>query len=267
MRNEPPLAMEHRWQDSLTDDLVAAGTLPPYAIVSHTDTEEAIFKDLVNCDEKAELGYGKIRLCGQQAKSCSASICDPCAEFFRVTIGVVQEAVETSFYRRYGHWLKFIPVPGQVPEPHSADGMELVNTPWTKHANKFAILNSGLCPTYKGMNHDLSPQTDLDDRPWGFGRDKICILEDLPHARSLGLFPQDCYVCHIINPENTTEDREGLQYQIKWHSPYLLSDLSKRWPVKGTLCFWNKDDVASFDVIDLKGSFIPYAAKYRYCPS
>ena len=56
---------------SLTEDLVGEGTIPPYAILSHTwgaDTEEVTFEDLTNGTGKDKPGYVKIRFCGEQAR-------------------------------------------------------------------------------------------------------------------------------------------------------------------------------------------------------
>lgn len=57
---------------NITSDLVDASTIPPYAILSHTwgaDDEEVTFDDLAAGAGKDKLGYEKIKLCGQQAKS------------------------------------------------------------------------------------------------------------------------------------------------------------------------------------------------------
>ncbi|KAF2185911.1 HET-domain-containing protein [Zopfia rhizophila CBS 207.26] len=56
---------------SLTEDLVAEGTIPPYAVLSHTwgaDTEEVTFEDLTNGTGKDKPGYEKIRFCAEQAR-------------------------------------------------------------------------------------------------------------------------------------------------------------------------------------------------------
>ena len=46
--------------------------VPPYAILSHTwgaDIEEVTFRDLVDGIGESKAGYGKIRFCGEQARS------------------------------------------------------------------------------------------------------------------------------------------------------------------------------------------------------
>jgi hypothetical protein len=55
---------------SLTQDFVG-GEIPEYAILSHTwgaDTEEVIYRDLIDGTGKNKVGYEKIRFCGQQAR-------------------------------------------------------------------------------------------------------------------------------------------------------------------------------------------------------
>jgi hypothetical protein len=55
---------------SLTKDFVS-GEIPKYAILSHTwgaDTEEVIYRDLIDGTGKNKIGYNKIRFCGEQAK-------------------------------------------------------------------------------------------------------------------------------------------------------------------------------------------------------
>jgi Heterokaryon incompatibility protein (HET) len=54
----------------LTKDFVG-GEIPEYAILSHTwgaDTEEVIYRDLIDGTGKNKVGYEKIRFCGQQAR-------------------------------------------------------------------------------------------------------------------------------------------------------------------------------------------------------
>jgi hypothetical protein len=54
----------------ITNDIVGEGTVPPYAILSHTwgaDAEEVTFADLTSGAGKAKAGYEKIRFCGKQA--------------------------------------------------------------------------------------------------------------------------------------------------------------------------------------------------------
>ncbi|KAF3049131.1 hypothetical protein E8E11_010024 [Didymella keratinophila] len=54
----------------VTADLVDAGTVPPYAVLSHTwgaDDEEVTFEDLARNVGKDKPGYKKIELCGDQA--------------------------------------------------------------------------------------------------------------------------------------------------------------------------------------------------------
>jgi hypothetical protein len=55
---------------SLTKDFVG-GEIPEYAILSHTwgpDTEEVIYRDLIDGTGKNKVGYEKIRFCGEQAR-------------------------------------------------------------------------------------------------------------------------------------------------------------------------------------------------------
>jgi hypothetical protein len=55
---------------SLTKDFVGS-EIPEYAILSHTwgaDTEEVIYRDLIDGTGKNKVGYEKIRFCGQQAR-------------------------------------------------------------------------------------------------------------------------------------------------------------------------------------------------------
>ena len=43
--------------------------IPKYAILSHRwGAEEVTFKDLIDGISKSEAGYGKIRICGEQAR-------------------------------------------------------------------------------------------------------------------------------------------------------------------------------------------------------
>ena len=52
----------------LTEDL-NSGTLPQYAILSHTwGTEEVTFKDMVDGTGKHKSGYAKISFCAEQAR-------------------------------------------------------------------------------------------------------------------------------------------------------------------------------------------------------
>ncbi|KAF2626151.1 hypothetical protein BU25DRAFT_492296 [Macroventuria anomochaeta] len=56
---------------SVTDDLVDADAIPPYAILSHTwgaDEEEVTFDDLARNMGKGKPGYRKIQLCREQAQ-------------------------------------------------------------------------------------------------------------------------------------------------------------------------------------------------------
>jgi hypothetical protein len=55
---------------SLTKDFIS-GTIPKYAILSHTwgaDTEEVIYRDLIDGTGKNKIGYEKIRFCEEQAR-------------------------------------------------------------------------------------------------------------------------------------------------------------------------------------------------------
>ena len=55
---------------SLTKDLIDEGRIPPYAILSHTwglDTEEVTIEDITNGTGDKEVGYKKLRFCGEQA--------------------------------------------------------------------------------------------------------------------------------------------------------------------------------------------------------
>jgi hypothetical protein len=55
---------------SLTKDFVG-GEIPEYAILSHTwgaDTEEVIYRDVLDSTWKNKVGYEKIRFCGEQAR-------------------------------------------------------------------------------------------------------------------------------------------------------------------------------------------------------
>jgi hypothetical protein len=58
---------------SLTKDLIATNTIPPYAILSHTwgaDTDEVTFEDLTSdpVGSQKKPGFKKILFCGEQAK-------------------------------------------------------------------------------------------------------------------------------------------------------------------------------------------------------
>jgi Heterokaryon incompatibility protein (HET) len=58
-------------QLSLAKDFVG-DNIPKYAILSHTwgaDTDEVTFVDLMDGTGKNKAGYGKIRFCGERAKS------------------------------------------------------------------------------------------------------------------------------------------------------------------------------------------------------
>jgi hypothetical protein len=54
----------------LTKNFVDDNEVPPYAILSHTwvEGEEVTFEDLTNNTGKDQLGYEKIRFCGEQAR-------------------------------------------------------------------------------------------------------------------------------------------------------------------------------------------------------
>ena len=55
---------------SLTEDFVGI-EIPEYAILSHTwgaDTEEVIYKDLIDGTRKNKVRYEKIWFCGEQAR-------------------------------------------------------------------------------------------------------------------------------------------------------------------------------------------------------
>jgi hypothetical protein len=56
---------------SLTKDFVGDNTIPPYAILSHTYTDEVTFKDLTNGIGEDKPGYRKIRFCREQARKDS----------------------------------------------------------------------------------------------------------------------------------------------------------------------------------------------------
>ena len=52
---------------SLTEDFVG-GEIPEYAILSYTwgaDTEEVIYRDVIDGTGKNKVGYKKIRFCGE----------------------------------------------------------------------------------------------------------------------------------------------------------------------------------------------------------
>jgi hypothetical protein len=52
---------------SLTEDFVS-GEIPKYAILSHTwraDTEEVIYRDMIDGTRKNKVRYEKIRFCGE----------------------------------------------------------------------------------------------------------------------------------------------------------------------------------------------------------
>jgi hypothetical protein len=61
---------------SLTEDMFNDGSIPPYAILSHTwGNEEVVFDEIVNNKGRNKAGYGKILFCAQQAAADGLQYC------------------------------------------------------------------------------------------------------------------------------------------------------------------------------------------------
>lgn len=95
---------------TLTRDF-SGDDVPKYAILLHTwgaDTDEASFKDLMNCTGTSKPGHKRIRLCGEQAIRDGllfiwVDIC--CID--KSSSAELQEAINSMFecYRKSTVWL------------------------------------------------------------------------------------------------------------------------------------------------------------------
>ncbi|RYP05879.1 hypothetical protein DL765_009689 [Monosporascus sp. GIB2] len=94
------LRRSHTGEFNLTNDFVGDDTIPPYAILSHTWTEdqEVTFQDIIDGTGQSKTGYDKIQFCEQQAKNDGLRYfwVDTCC-INKLNYGELQEALHSMF--------------------------------------------------------------------------------------------------------------------------------------------------------------------------
>jgi hypothetical protein len=117
---------------SLTQDLAANDTIPPYAILSHTwvEHQEVTFQDILECTGKDKSGYDKLWFCAEQAKRDGL-------QFFWVDTCCINKSNHAevsreiySMFRRYRDASRCYVYLSDVPYPSLGAGYEETGQLW-----------------------------------------------------------------------------------------------------------------------------------------